>query len=190
MEEIIENVQVDTIYQTAMGYDSELFARYMDKAQQRNIPIKNPVSGDIIEIDPSIRIFVVGPSVGPESSNINNRSLAFKLVYGNTSALFSGDAEKQQEHRLASVYGNFLESDLYKVGHHASNTSSTNSFIEFIQPDITVASLAFENRFRHPGAETVARLHQYSDVQNYTSLNGAIIYESDGNSFKKINWKD
>lgn len=189
MEEIIENVQVDTIYQTAIGYDSKLFARYTEKAEEKNIPIKNPVAGDIINIDPSIRIFVIGPSVGPETSNINNRSLAFKVVYGNTSAIFSGDAEKEQESRLASVYGDFLKSDLYKVGHHASNTSSTTSFIEFIQPEITVASLAFENRFRHPGEETVSRLHQYSVVQNYTSLHGAIIYESDGESFKRIDWK-
>jgi competence protein ComEC len=189
MEEIIEHIQVDTIYQTAIDYESQLFARYMEKAKQESIAIKNPVAGDIIQIDPSIRIFIIGPNAGPGSSNINNHSLAFKLVYGNTSALFSGDAEKRQEAQLVSDYGNFLESDLYKVGHHASNTSSTGSFMELVEPEITIASLGFENRFRHPGTETVARLHKYSEVQNYTSLSGAIMYESDGKAFRKIKWR-
>jgi competence protein ComEC len=189
MEEIIENVGVDTIYQTAIVYDSKLYARYMEKAAKKKIPIKNPMAGDIIHVDSSIRLFVIGPTAGPESSNINNHSLAFKLVYGNTSALFSGDAEELQEYRLANQYGDFLKSDLYKVAHHASNTSSSKPFMEFVEPDISIASLAFENRFRHPGTETVARLHQHSKIQNYTSLNGAIMYESDGESFRKVKWR-
>lgn len=188
--EIIENIPVDTIYQTRADYDSNLYQSYMNLAEEKEIHIKYPIAGEILNIDPSIRLFVIGPNSGAESSNINNHSLAFKLVYGDTSALFSGDAEVKQENRMASNYGEFLESDLYKVGHHASNTSSSQSFMEFIQPEVTVASLAFENRFRHPGLEAVSRLHQNSKVQNYTSLNGAIIYESDGSSFKRINWKD
>lgn len=189
MEDIIEKVEVDSIYQTAVGYDSDLYARYMEKAYQKKIPIKNPMAGDMIHVDPSIRLFVIGPVAGPESSNINNHSLAFKLVYGNTSALFSGDAEELQEYQLANQYGDFMKSDLYKVGHHASNTSSTEPFMDFVEPDISIASLAFENRFRHPGMETVGRLHQFSDDQSYTSLNGAIIYESDGELFKRVHWK-
>ena len=160
----------------------------MKLVEEKEVPIRYPTAGDVLNIDPSIRLFVIGPNVGSESSNINNHSLAFKLVYGETSALFSGDAEKEQEFRLANQYGDFLKSDLYKVGHHASNTSSIRPFLEFIEPDISVASLAFENRFRHPGAETVARLHQYSEVQNYTSLSGAIMYESNGNSFRRVHW--
>lgn len=186
---VIETIPVDTIYQTQADYDSDLYHNYMKLAEERRVPIKYPVAGDILSIDPTIRLFVIGPNLGAESSNINNHSLAFKLVYGETSALFSGDAEKEQEFRLANQFGDFLKSDLYKVGHHASNTSSTGLFMEFVEPDISVASLAFENRFRHPGTETVARLHQYSEVQNYTSLNGAIMYESDGESYRKVKWR-
>ena len=189
VEEIIQQIPVDTIYQAKMDYDSELYKNYMELAEQKNIPVKYPASGDILKVDPSIQLFVMGPVSDPTSSNINNHSLAFKLVYGNTSALFTGDAEKEQERRFTALYGEFLDSDLYKVGHHASNTSSTASFMQFVEPDISVASLEFENRFGHPGMETVTRLYQYSDVQNYTSLNGAVVYESDGNSFRRINWK-
>lgn len=188
--EIIEQIPVDTIYQTRADYESNLYQNYMKLAEEEGIPIKYPIAGDMLNIDPSIRLFFIGPNSDSKSSNINNHSLAFKLVYGKTSALFSGDAEKEQETRLATEYGKFLKSDLYKAGHHASNTSSTVPFIDFIEPDISVASLAFENRFRHPGTEAVSRLHQHSRFQNYTSLSGAIMYESDGNSFRKINWKE
>lgn len=188
--EILHKVQVDTIYQSDVEYDSQLYVSYMELVHDKNIALKYPKTGDIIPVDPSIRIFVLGPEENVFASNPNNRSLAFKLVYGKTSVLFSGDAEKEQEELLATRYEEFLRSDLYKAGHHASNTSSTNSFVRFIQPDIAVASLAFENRFGHPGAQAVSRLHQYSEVQEYTSLEGAVVYESDGTSFRKINWRN
>lgn len=188
--DIIETIPVDTIYQTRADYDSNLYQTYMKLAEEHRIPIQYPIAGDLVNIDPAIRLFIIGPNSGSESSNINNHSLAFKVVYGETSALFSGDAEAEQELRLANMYGDFLKSNLYKVGHHASNTSSSRLFLDAIQPGISVASLAFENRFRHPGAEAVTRLHQFSKTQNYTSLSGAIKYVSDGELFKKIDWKN
>lgn len=190
VSEIISHIQVDTIYQSDVEYDSNLYQSLKELTEVKRIPISYPQAGDIIKVDQSIRIFVLGPERNVFQSTPNNRSLAFKIVYGNTSILFSGDAEKEQEELLASRYGEFLKSDIYKVGHHASNTSSTESFIRFIEPDVSIASLAFENRFRHPGMQAVFRLHEYSNEQHYTSLEGAVVYESDGKSFHNVNWKD
>ncbi|WP_234568010.1 DNA internalization-related competence protein ComEC/Rec2 [Rhodohalobacter sp. 614A] len=188
--EILDHVHVDTIYQSDVEYDSNLYQSFMDLAEQKRIPVKYPQAGNIINADPSIRVFVLGPEENVYQSNPNNRSLVFKIVYGSTSILFSGDAEKEQEEMIAQRYGDFLKSDLYKVGHHASNTSSSASFIRLIGPSITVASLAFENRFGHPGTRAVSRLHEYSSQQHYTSLSGAVLFESDGKAFRRIEWKE
>lgn len=189
VEALIENLTIEKIYQSPYEYDSALYKRYMQKAREKNISIKEPMAGSILDIDPAIRIFVLGPEEsGAHFSNPNNHSLVAKLVYGKTSVLFSGDAESEQENQIAGRYGDFLDSDLYKVGHHASNTSSNAAFIGYANPEVSVASLAFHNRFRHPGQETVNRLNQYSSDLKFTSLTGAVKYRSDGENFKLLDW--
>ncbi len=182
MPALLENMEIGKIYQSDYNYDSVLYQTMMNLAQQKNIPIEYPVAGDMIDVDPALRLFVVGPEKNaPLDRNPNNHSVALKIYYGNTSFLFSGDAEGSQEARIAGRYGEFLKSDLYKAGHHASNTSSTEYFMKFVEPEITVASLAFRNGFGHPGRDAVTRIHQFSEKQKYTSLEGAIRVVSDGN---------
>lgn len=189
MPALLENMEIAKIYQSDYEYDSMLYQTMMNLARQKNIPITYPAAGDIIETDPALRIFIVGPEHNtPRDRNPNNHSVALKMVYGNTSILFSGDAETAQEARIANRYGDFLKSDLYKAGHHASNTSSTEVFMQYIEPDITVASLAFRNVFGHPGTDAVTRIHKYSEKQKYTSLEGAIRFVSNGNQIHRLNW--
>lgn len=189
MPALIEGIKIGSIYQSDYVYDSVLYRTVMNLAERENIPVYLPSAGDMIELDPSMRIFVIGPEENvPKDRNPNNHSLSFKLVYGNTSILFSGDAEVEQERRMAERYGDFLKSDLFKVGHHASNTSSTDLFLNEVNPEITISSLAFRNVFGHPGQHAVNRLHQYSNIRLYTSLNGAIRYESDGNVIREKSW--
>jgi len=191
MPVLIENLEIDVIYQSDYSYDSNLYHTYMSLAAEKEIPIKYAYAGDLIDLDPTLRLFVVGPEKdAPRDRNPNNHSVAVKMVYGDTSFLFSGDAEVSQERQIASRYGDFLESDLYKVGHHASNTSSTEYFMQFVKPEITVASLAFRNQFGHPGNEAVTRLHHFSEKQKFTSLNGAVRFTSDGEKIQKVSWRN
>ena len=190
MPSLIDGIDIGSIYQSDYEYDSILYQTMLHLAEQKQIPIYEPSAGDRIDIDPSIRLYVLGPeSNAPRDHNPNNHSLTFKLVYGETSFLFSGDAEADQERRMTNRYGDFLKSDLYKVGHHASNTSSTEYFLTAVNPKLSVASLAFRNVFGHPGQHAVTRLHRYSENQHYTSLNGAIRFESDGKAIREVQWR-
>lgn len=189
MPSLIEAINIGSIYLSDYDYDSVLYRTFMNLARMKNISVYIPAAGDMIDIDPSLRIFVIGPEANaPKDRNPNNHSLSFKLVYGNTSFLFSGDAEVEQESQMTERYGDFLKADLYKVGHHASNTSSTERFMNEVKPEITVSSLALRNVFGHPGQHAVNRLHQYSNNQLYTSLNGALRFESDGNVIWEKSW--
>lgn len=189
MPALLEELEIGTIYKSDFSYDSEIFKTKMRLAEEKGVPVNTPYAGDLIEVDPAIRLFVVGPEKdGPAFSNPNNHSLAVKLVYGETTILFSGDAETEQERQIAGRYGDFLKSDLYKVGHHASNTSSTGTFMKYVEPDISVASLSLRNYFGHPGKDAVTRLHQYSSRHLYTSLEGAIRFQSDGEEIWRVHW--
>jgi competence protein ComEC len=190
MPSLIDAIEIGAIYQSDYNYDSALFLNYMQMAEEREIPIKTPKAGSVIDIDSDIRIFVLGPEDDKaRPSNPNNRSLVMKIVYGNQSFLFTGDAEREQERQLVNRYGDFLHSTVYKAGHHGSNTSSTEMMMRSISPVKSVVSLAFHNPFRHPGLEAVTLLNTYSNKTKYTSISGAIVLKSDGEETKTIQWK-
>lgn len=183
MPDLIEKVPIDTIYQSDFPYDSRLFERYTNSADSLGIPIRNVTSGDMVAIDPLIRVFIVGPLSGNSAShNANNHSLAFRLDYGATSFLFTGDAELSQEREIVNQYGDFLNTDFLKTGHHGSKTSSNSAFLNHVKPKITATSLAFRNRFGHPHRETVTHLANTGAKNYFTSLSGALIFTSDGKS--------
>src|SRR6056297_1535842 len=101
MPDLITEIPIKKIYQSSYPYDSRLYERYMSYADSLDIVIQTVASGDIINIDPSIRLFILGPEHGPAvSSNINNASVSFRLDYEDTSFLFTGDAEAGQERHL------------------------------------------------------------------------------------------
>jgi competence protein ComEC len=181
---------VSGIYQSSYEYESQLYRNYIKTAEDWGVPVKNVFAGEILEIDDNLRFYILGPlEKYAKPSSPNNYSVVVKIVYGDRSVLLTGDAEKGQEAELVEIYGDFLKSDLYKMGHHGSRTSSTVSFLERVNPELSVASLAFRNRFRHPNFEAVTRTSNYSEKNYYTSLEGAVVIETNGRDLQKIDWK-
>ena len=187
--EILQSIPVDTIYQSSYSYDSVLYESISRFTESNSIPVVTPITGGRIDIDPAIRLFILAPEPDAADPGANNRSVIFRLVYGETSALFTGDAEVEQERRLVRRYGDFIDSDFYKVGHHGSHTSSTDELLRQLTPEISVASLSLKNRFDHPRPEAVRRIDKYSSIEHYTSIDGAIRYVSDGERFRQIEWR-
>lgn len=189
MPSLIRGIPIHKIYQSDVSHNSLLYREVNRLSEEKEIPVHTPVAGEQIHIDPLIRLFVIGPESGsPTDRNPNNRSIALKMLYGETSFLFTGDAETAQEREMALRYREFLDSDVYKAGHHASNTSSTELLLGYVSPRYSVASLAFRNPFGHPGSEAVRRMMANSETQLYTSLNGAVRIRSDGRSVRVVKW--
>jgi len=187
---IMNEFDVSAIYQSSYEYESQLYSNYMKTADDLGVPVKNVFSGEVLEIDENVRFYILGPTVKESvPSSPNNYSVVVKVVYGNRSVLLTGDAEKGQETELTNIYGDFLKSDLYKMGHHGSRTSSTINFLEKVKPEISVASLAFRNRFRHPNVDAVTRTSNYSEKNYYTSLEGAVVIETNGMYLQKVDWR-
>ncbi len=184
---LMEEVEIEKIYHSDYPYDSRLYETYTSMAEELNIPLHNVGAGEMLEVDPALLFFVTGPRLDrAPDRNPNNHSLTFRLQYGETSYLFTGDAEREQEAELVEMYGDFLNTDFLKVGHHGSRTSSTTEFVETVQPEISAASLAFRNRFGHPGREAVENLYLVRATNYFTSLDGAIQFISDGENIDVI----
>jgi len=122
-------------------------------------------------------------------SHINESSVVFKLQYGSTSFLFMGDAEAENEHHLVSVYGNFLDADLLKSGHHGSSTSSTQELVDCVTPAHVIVSVAKFNKFKHPSRFIIDRFRAAGAAVYRTDVEGAVVFESDGRTIRKLHWR-
>lgn len=144
-------------------------------------PVFTPLfEGQTISLDSSLRMYVLHPrSDGGE----NDDSVVLLLKYGQNTVLLTGDAEYETEKRLVAAYGPLLRSNVLKVGHHGSNTSSSKSFLEAIHPAVSVISVGQKNTFGHPSADVVARLNQTGSVVKTTAQQGALIFEFNGRPF-------
>jgi len=178
--ELVDNVPIDTIYNSGAEYDSRLYKTYQQKAGQKEIPIVSLSAGDQVQLDPTIRIFAYGPNDQNTSSNVNNRSLILELIYGKTEFLFTGDAEQKQEQQLITNYPTLIDIDFLKVPHHGSKTSSTSRLLQSTTAKMGIVSLGKKNQFRHPHIEAVKRLRNHIPDLQFTSLKGAVQYYSDG----------
>ena len=121
---------------------------------------------------------------------INDRSGIVKIVYGKTSLLFVGDAHIKMEKYLTSHWKNFLDTDVLKIGHHGSKTSSGENFLNFVLPNISLVSVGEQNKFGHPSQVVLDRLDKLHSQIFRTDDEGAVILQSDGDQIKKIDWKN
>jgi competence protein ComEC len=110
----------------------------------------------------------------------NNDSLVLRVNFGESSMLLEGDAESPVEQRMASSEN--LKSDLLKVGHHGSATSSTPAFVHAVKPRWAIISVGATNTFGHPRRETLEHLQQEGTLTYRTDRNGAVTFYLDGKS--------
>ena len=128
--------------------------------------------------------------LGPNKlySDSNNNSLVLKLQHGENTFLFTGDAEESAEKNLVETYGGnteqrtapSLEADVLKVGHHGSVTSTSELFLDAVQPKFAVISCGRNNSYGFPHSETLKNL-SIRNIQLFrTDEQGTITVTSDG----------
>ncbi len=120
---------------------------------------------------------------GKDFKNTNNTSIALRLVFNNHSFIFTGDLYKSVERKLVDR-GLYLDSDVLKVGHHGSKTSSCEEFLEKVKPEIAVISAGKENSYGHPHPEVLEVLDKYDITVLRTDIDGDIKIISDGESME------
>lgn len=186
--DLIAGIPIDTIYNSGYAYDSKLYHSYLKMAKEKAVPVRSLKAGDLLKTDPAILMMVFGPDRQVHDSDPNEHSLVINVIYGDTEFLFTGDAGIQEEKQLIRDYDDLLDTDLLKVGHHGSRTSSGTSFLERVSPTWAVVSLAEKNKFHHPHKEAILRLHQTPAQLLFTSLDKALVFTSDGKNLKRVRW--
>jgi competence protein ComEC len=130
-----------------------------------------------------VRVQALHPPCQHAGLDPNNASLVLRLSYGVIDLLFTGDIEAEGEHALLSASGT-LASEILKVPHHGSRTSSSTAFVATVAPQVAVASLGSHNRFSFPAPEVVQRYAEQGSRLLRTDQTGAVTVVSDGQSYR------
>ena len=137
----------------------EEYEEFMQLAKKKNINTVVVASGNVINIEPNIKIYILYPKSKLEFADLNNNSIVAKLVYNSFSILFTGDIEKEAESKIIEKYNqNILKSTVLKIAHHGSKTSSTKEFLQLVNPQIALIGVGENNTFGHPNSEVLERI--------------------------------
>jgi len=124
-----------------------------------------------------VAVRVLAPEAVNAGGRRNDESLVMKFVYGKTSVLLEGDAERRSEQRFAEEQP---DADLLKVAHHGSATSTTPQLLAAVHPHFALISVGARNTYGHPRAEVLARLATARVLTYRTDLDGAVTFYLDG----------
>ena len=113
--------------------------------------------------------------------DVNNYSVAIRLVYGDTSFLLTGDAEQESEKEMTEYWPD-LSADVLCVGHHGSPTSTGTELLDKVNPSVAVISCGRDNSYGHPGKAVLERLESRDITVLRTDESGTITVSSDGSS--------
>lgn len=159
---VVENLKIKNIVISTLGQESNDFNEFIALVRKKNINILEVNMGDILKIGKA-KMEVLYPNKEPINDNVkNNNALVFKFIWNDFSILFTGDIEEVAEEKILSIYKNNLEklqSTVLKVAHHGSKTSSTNSFLEAVNPQIALIGVGKNNKFGHPNQGVIDRLN-------------------------------
>ena len=157
---VLKELEVRKVIIGMQGEDSEQYQEFCNIIKEKQIPVDVVKKGDIIKVEENIEIRVLFPGDELIIDNIlNNNSLVFKLEYKEFKMLFTGDIEKVTEETLLKMYkSNELNSNVLKVAHHGSKSSSTEKFLEEVDASIALIGVGENNKFGHPNDDVLSRL--------------------------------
>lgn len=181
---VLNAAPVDLILTPTLKWDSKAFNSMLTYADLQGAPLIVPNEGDTLALGGATVTIL---HCWPEAIDIgrtNDSSIVLRIDYGNTSFLFTGDAEDWSEYMMIDAGAN-LDVDVLKVGHHGSYTASTMEFLQAVSPEYAVISAGKGNSYGHPHQEVLENLNSVNSTILRTDQLGTIVMESDGNTIGK-----
>jgi len=177
MDIVLNAFDVGMVLMPEVTHTTRTFERMIDAIEDNHIPVRAPEAGSTIQLGGAI-FTVVGPN-SDSYANLNDWSLSLRMAFGETSFIFTGDAERIAELEMIAA-GHYLRSDVLHVGHHGSRTSTAQEFLDAVAPSIAVIAVGEGNRYGHPHEEVMERL-EAAGLNIYRSdYHGDIIITTNG----------
>jgi competence protein ComEC len=176
---VLERYRVDAVVFREMEMDSATYTRWLKVVEAEDAAVYQGEEGLRLALDQGLEMMVLHPGSKLEK-DANDNSVVTRLTYRQVSFLLTGDIEAEVERELVvgATRGSPLRSTVLKVAHHGSCSSTTQAFLDAVDPEVAIISVGADNRFGHPCDEVLDRL---DDTPMYrTDENGAVEIISDG----------
>lgn len=183
---ILENYDVNNVLLPDYPYDSKTYDKMMDGIEKEKARIH------LAEPDMRFNVgdmwFTVLAPITEMPKETNNSSVVLRADYGKTSFMFTGDAEEASEEEIMLRYTDeSLKCDLLKVGHHGSDTSTSQAFLDVVDPEYAVIQVAMDNDYGHPKQVTLKKLENAGVKCYRNDIHGDIVFKTDG---KELSFMD
>ncbi|MFA6273285.1 MAG: ComEC/Rec2 family competence protein [Candidatus Paceibacterota bacterium] len=184
--DVLSRYQINFVLMTEAVSESATFAAFEKAVEQNGAQVIRPRRGMIINLGDGAGFKIIFPDRDMAGqTDVNEGSIVGKVEYGQTAALLTGDSPISIERYLVLLGGANLQSDILKVGHHGSRTSSSAEFLAAVAPTLAVISVSAKNSYGHPHQEVLASLQNLGAQIFRTDELGTIIFTSDGQSFQR-----
>ncbi len=183
---VLEKLPVDAVYDSAKPHSSKTYEDYLTLIYEKDIPFHVARAGKEIQFDDSVKVTVLWPpNVDAEDPfhierlSANDASVMLRIDFGDSTLLLTGDAEAIVENELIER-GSIPQAQVLKIAHHGSTTSSTDNFLNQVNPEIAVICVGEDNRYGHPHKEVIKSLIYVGAETLRTDIHGTVVLESDG----------
>src|SRR4030042_2598663 len=181
---VLMEFKVDMVLDSGLPCDSSEYQEFLSLLLKKGIPYHKAEAGDNFIFSSNLEIFLLNPLYDSdfyEESDFNNASIVVKLLYKNADFLFTGDIQEAAEKKLM-VWQNILQSDILKVCHHGSATSTNLEFLDKVNPSIAVITVG-KNSYGHPSQKTIERLEDKNIPIYRTDKDGTITIRTNGQEY-------
>lgn len=192
----MEKLKVGTVIISKQGEDSENYRKFKEIVIEKKIKVlfvgeDNPDQPSKLQIENNLYFDILWPNNSKLISEnvLNNNSIVCNLHYKSFSMLFTGDIEELAENQILQEYKNnlqILNTTVLKVGHHGSKSSSIDSFVQAVKPEIALIGVGENNKFGHPNEEVIKRFENIGCKIFRTDQMGEIILNINGKGKIKI----
>ena len=166
--------------ESGVNSGSAIYGEAEKLIKEKNIKKVLAKKGMKVDLGENIYLLVLFPDRDASGLDTNYASVILKIIYGETSFLLTGDSPNVIENYLTGIYKEELESEVLKVGHHGSDTSTSELFLGYTAPQYAVISVGKDNKYGHPRQEILERLKKFDINILRTDEQGMIIFTSDG----------
>lgn len=174
---INSDLEIENVYMPKIQTNTKTFEDVLDALKNKNLKVTAPNKGDAFKIG-DVNCEVMTDSI-LDNENLNLSSIVIKLNYGEKTFLFMGDAETENEKTIS-----WPKVDLLKVGHHGSNTSSSQDFLNQVKPEYAIIMAGKDNTYGLPKQKILDRLNKIGAKLYRTDELGTITIISDGKTIE------
>jgi len=182
MQEILASFPVGQVLDAGTPSTSPVYEHFLETIDRKNIPYRVAEQGQIIDIDPALRVFVLSPPRQHLGDDLNINSVVLRISYGTIDFLMTGDLGGEGEDALIRS-GYPLDAEILKIGHHGSSDSTSPAFLFQVRPEMAILFAGEDNPYGHPHRETLALLEGSGVTVCRTDRDGTVVVRTDGMSY-------